>query len=179
MSSLSGGLSDKQGAIVPYLLKLLRQIPNASLETLRKIVDEKVKTEKQSEFYFAIEKLPTVDQGFFHNQYYSSRMQETKDAIGWKLYSALSSDTFRQMFSARTNSFDADAAMRDRKVVLVKGSRQALGDEGMSVFLQFIVAQFFSAQSLALDIPLSTGCSRHYSLLPMMMNVYNNKISNL
>jgi len=43
MSSLSGGLSDKQGAIVPYLLKLLKRIPGASLETLRLLVDEKVK----------------------------------------------------------------------------------------------------------------------------------------
>jgi hypothetical protein len=145
MSSLSGGLSDKQGAIVPYLLKLLRRIPDASLETLRLIVDEKVKRPEQSQFGSAIAALPHVDQGFFHNQFYSGRMQETKDAIGWKLYSALSSDAFREMFSAKTNSFDADAAMRERKVVLVKGARNALGDEGMKVFLQFIVAQFFSA----------------------------------
>lgn len=145
MSSLSGGLSDKQGAIVPYLLKLLRKIPNASLETLRQIVDEKVKGVEKSQFASIIATLPAVDQGFFHNQFYNSRMQETKDAIGWKLYSALSSDAFRQMFSAKTNSFDADAAMRDRKVVLVKGARGALGDVGMQVFLQFIVAQFMAA----------------------------------
>lgn len=173
MSSLSGGLSDKQGAIVPYLLKLLRQIPEASLETLRLLVDEKVKNVQHSQFASFILKLPPVDQGFFHSQYYSSRMQETKDAIGWKLYSALSSDAFRQMFSPRNTSevlqtpsnhasanrgfglstypqsipqsFDADAAMRDRKVVLVKGARQSLGDDGMTVFLQFIVAQFFAA----------------------------------
>jgi hypothetical protein len=172
MSSLSGGLSDKQGAIVPYLLKLLRKIPDASLETLRLIVDEKVRDVQKSQFSAAINALPTVDQGFFHNQFYNARMQETKDAIGWKLYSALSSDTFRQMFSPNKqhatepeankktsrrqqnfpNShgssiphFDADACMRERKTVIVKGGRQSLGDEGMSVFLQFIVAQFFAA----------------------------------
>lgn len=149
MSSLSGGLSDKQGAIVPYLLKLLTKIKlldgAVSLETLRLVVDEKVKLPSASKFAKAIAALDEVDQGFFHNQFYSSRMQETKDAIGWKLYSALSSDAFRQMFSAKTNTFSADDAMRDRKIVLVKGGRQSLGDEGMGVFLQFIVAQFFSA----------------------------------
>lgn len=145
MSSLSGGLTDKQGAIVPYLLKLLRQIPDASLETLRLVVDEKVKRPELSQFVQFINALPPVDQGFFHNQFYTHAMQMTKDAIGWKLYSALSSDAFRQMFSAKTNSFSADDAMRDRKVVLVKGSRSALGEHGMQVFLQFIVAQFFSA----------------------------------
>jgi hypothetical protein len=80
-------------------------------------------------------------------------MQETKDAIGWKLYSALSSDAFRQMFSASNTSFSADAAMRDRKIVIVKGGRSALGDDGMAVFLQFIVSQFFSAALRRQRIP--------------------------
>jgi hypothetical protein len=153
MSSLSGGLSDKQGAIVPYLLKLLRRIPNASLETLRQIVDEKVKRPFDSQFMPAISTLPTVDQGFFHNQFYSSRMQETKDAIGWKLYAALSSNAFREMFSAPYNSFSADKAMNEGKVVLVKGSRKSLGDEGMKVFLQFLVAQYFSAALRRESVP--------------------------
>src|SRR5207249_7438909 len=75
MSSLSGGLSDKQGAIVPYLLKLLRKIPDASLETLRLIVDEKVKGAQHSAFAEYIASLPNVDQGFFHSQFYTARMQ--------------------------------------------------------------------------------------------------------
>jgi hypothetical protein len=178
MSSLSGGLSDKQGAIVPYLLKLLRKIPGASLETLRTIVDEKVKSPEGSLFKSVIASLDTVDQGFFHNQFYNARMQETKDAIGWKLYSALSSDAFREMFSAKTNSFDADAAMRDRKVVLVKGARNNLGDEGMKVFLQFIVAQFFSAALRRERLPHS---ERHLCILfaDEAHHIFNSQTSNI
>jgi hypothetical protein len=153
MSSLSGGLSDKQGAVVPYLLKLLRQVPDASLETLREVVDEKVKTPSMSKFAEYINRLDLVEQGFFHNQFYSSRMQETKDAIGWKLYAALSSNAFREMFSAPYNSFSADKAMNECKVVLVKGSRKSLGDEGMKVFLQFLVAQYFSAALRRESVP--------------------------
>jgi hypothetical protein len=153
MSSLSGGMSDKQGAIVPYLLKLLKRIPGASLETLRLIVDEKVKGAVQSQFASVIASLPDVDQGFFHNQFYSSRMQETKDAIGWKLYAALSNETFRKMFSARTNSFDAWKAMQERKVVLVKGSENTLGEAGAPIFLQFIVAQAMQASFRRAALP--------------------------
>jgi len=145
MSSLSGGLTDKQGAIVPYLLKLLRRIEGASLETLRQIVDERVKNPAQSEFAEAIASLPLVDQGFFRNQFYAGKMDETKQAIGWKIYSAMASDAFREMFSAKTNSVDFDQLIADRKVVLVKGARRSLGDEGMRVFLQFMVAQYFAA----------------------------------
>jgi hypothetical protein len=163
MSSLSGGLSDKQGAIVPYLLKLLRQIPSASLDTLRDIVDEKgIKKLSASRYYQYIQKLPHVDQGFFQHQFHSTSMQETKNAIGWKLYSALSNDTFRAMFSARTNSFDAAAAMRDRKVVLVKGSENTLGQDGATIFLQFIVAQVMQASFKRATIP---EAERHLCLL--------------
>lgn len=153
MSSLSGGLSDKQGAIVPYLLKLLRKIPDASLETLRMIVDEKVKRIEQSAFHQFIVSLPTVDQGFFHNQWYTGDMQKTKDAIGWKLYAALSNETFREMFSAKTNSFDAWEAIQNRKVVLVKGSENTLGEAGAPIFLQFIVAQAMQAAFRRSNLP--------------------------
>jgi len=145
MSSLSAGLSDKQGAIVPYLLKLLRKIPNASLETLRLIVDEKVKKPQQSLFFEFISTLPQVDQGFFHTIFYHSSMDITKQAIAWKIYSAMSSDAFRQMFSAPTNSVNFDQLIADRKVVLVKGGRHSLGDDGMRIFLQFMIAQYFAA----------------------------------
>jgi len=145
MSSLSGGLSDKQGAIVPYLLKLLRKIDGASLETLRVIVDEKVKDARKSVFWPAIETLPPVDQGFFHTVFYHSSLDITKQSIAWKIYAAMSSDAFRQMFAAKANSINFDQLMAERKVVLVKGARNALGDEGMRVFLQFMVAQYFAA----------------------------------
>lgn len=153
MSSLSGGLTDKQGAIVPYLLKLIKEVRGASLETLREIVDEKVKSPDRSTFAREIAKLPSVDRGFFHNQFYSSRMQETKDAIGWKLYSALSSDAFRQMFSANTNSLDFDHLIAERKVVIVKGGFDSLGEDGMRVFLQFLVAQYYAAGMRRLRLP--------------------------
>jgi hypothetical protein len=146
MSSLSGGLSDKQGAIVPYMLKLLRQVPGASLETLRLIVGEKIKSPDKSAFAEHIAKLPAVEQGFFHDQFYSSRMQETKEAIGWRIYAAMSSDAFRKMFGeAKTNSVNFDQALAERKVVLVKGGRNALGDDGMRIFLQYIIGQYFAA----------------------------------
>lgn len=169
MDSLSDGLSSKQGALIPFLLKLLKQIPHASIDTLREVVDEKVKNPTQSKFAPYIERLQPIEKAFFHNQFYLSRMRETLDSIGWRLYSALSSDAFRQMFSPPAsssdvfhNSFDADAAMRDRKVVLVKGARQALGDAGMQVFLQFVVAQFFSA---ALRRERIDASARHLGIL--------------
>lgn len=162
MSSLSGGLSDKQKGFVPYLLALLRRIPDASLDTLRILVDEKVKRADQSRFWPAMQSLPDADRDFFENVFYASRVGDTKEAIAWRLYSALSSPTFREMFSAKKNSFDAAAAMHDRKIVLVKGSENALGEAGMPIFLQFIVSQVFLATLKRAAIPKE---QRHLCLL--------------
>ena len=145
MFALSGGLTDKQEAVAPYLLALLQKIPNASLDTLRILVGEKVRSPEKSAFASAIAQLDSVEQGFFRDQFYGGEMQRTKDAIGWKLYKALASTTFRKMFGAPRNSFDAHDAMAKKKIVLIKGGRAALDDDGMSVFLQFIIAQFFVA----------------------------------
>ena len=145
MSSLSGGMSDKQGAIVPYLLKLLRRIPKASVETLRLIVDEKVKRPEQSQFAAYIADLPSVDQGFFQNQFYHSSMEPTKQAIGWKIYSAMSSDVFKEMFAASHSTVDFNQLIAERKVVVIKGGFDVLGEDGMRVFLQFMVGQYYAA----------------------------------
>jgi hypothetical protein len=82
------------------------------------------------------------------------------------------------MFSGARNSFDADAALRDRKVVLVKGARSALGDEGMSVFLQFIVSQFFSAALRRHRIPPE---KRHLFMLfaDEAHHIFNSQTSNI
>jgi hypothetical protein len=162
MSSLSGGLTDKQGAAVPYLLKLLRAIKGANLDTLRQVVDEKVKSPSASKFAAAIQTLDPTDQGFFQTVFYHPTMDVTKQAIAWKLYSALSSDAFRQMFSAKQNSVNFDQLIEDRKVVLVKGGRNALGDTGMEIFLQFILTQYFSAGLRRDRIP---EAQRHLCLL--------------
>lgn len=178
MSSLSGGLSDKQKQIVPYLLKLLRKLNSPSIETLAHIVGEGVKSIDRSTYRDAIRTLPLTDQLFFETVWFASGIAETKAAINWRLLGALSSDAFRQMFSAKANSFDADNAMRNRKVVLVKGARTALGDDGMSVFLQFIVSQFFTAALRRESIPAD---QRHLCILfaDEAHHIFNSQTSNI
>jgi len=174
MSSLSGGLSDKQSNITPYLLKLLRQIPGASLETLRELVDERPKKPEQSKFAETISKLPPKERDFFQHQFYTSHIQVTKDAIAIKIYGAMSSAAFEKMFSATENSFDAHAAMRERKVVLARGSELTLGEHGLSVFLQYVVSQFFLASLARFRIPQR---ERHqcYLLCDEAAHIYNHQ----
>jgi hypothetical protein len=153
MSSLAGTLSDKQSGIIPYLLKLIRVIPNATLQTLLDIVREKPIKDKPSAFLKYAEKLHPDDANYFKLQFFGNKMVETKEALGWKLAYAMSSDAFKQMFAAKTNSFDAYQAMQQNKIVLVKGGESVLGPHGLQVFMQLVVSQFFLAAQRRDAIP--------------------------
>jgi hypothetical protein len=178
MSSLSDGLTDKQGAIIPYLLRLLRAIPGASLETLRLLMDEKIKGASASQFWPGMQTLSDVDQGFVKNNFYNASMNATKKSISWKIYGAMGSDTFRKMFSAPTNSFDARAAMRDRKVVLARGSENTLGEHGLPTFMQYVVSQCFLAALARFHIPKE---ERHqcYLLCDEASHIFNHQTARI
>ena len=89
-------------------------------------------------------------------------MAETKTAMGWKIYAALDNETFRAMFSATHNSFNAYSIMQNKKICLVNGSQKTLGTDGMAVFLQFIVAQCYAASFRRGDLNEE---DRHLSLM--------------
>lgn len=173
MSSLSGGLSDKQAGIAPYLFDLLKKMPTPTLDTLRLIVEDDAKTAEKSDLYPYIQQLEPRTQDFFRKQFFTG-MKETRQAIAWKIYAAMGSSAFAQMFGASTNSFDAAQCMRERKVVLARGSETTLGEHGLPIFLQFIVSQCLMAALQRMSIPKR---DRHLCLLIVdeAKHVFNNQ----
>lgn len=153
MASLSSELTTKQGTAVAYILMLLRAIPGSTIDTLRQIMEEKAKTIDRSKYATAIRSLDPLVQDFFENQFFNQQMSETRQQINRRLYTVLANDTFRKMFSAPRNAFDAYEAMQQKKVVLINGARNVLRAEGSSVFLRFMVAQFLSAAFRRAAIP--------------------------
>lgn len=153
MSSLSSELTTKQGTAVAYILMLLRAIPGATIDTLRQIMEEKAKSLDRSKYADVVRTLDPLVQDFFDNQFFNPQMSETRQQINRRLYTVLANDTFRRMFSAPRNAFDAYEAMQQKKVVLINGARNALRAEGSGVFLRFMVAQFLSAAFRRAAIP--------------------------
>lgn len=162
MSSLSSDLTTKQGTAVAYILMLLRAIPGATIDTLRQIMEDKAKTLDRSKYANVIRTLDPLVQDFFDNQFFNPQMSETRQQINRRLYTVLANDTFRKMFSAPRNVFDAYEAMQKKKVVLINGARNALRAEGSGVFLRFMVAQFLSAAFRRASIP---EVERHLCML--------------
>lgn len=145
LSSLAGGLTEKQQSCVEPLFALLTQIPRATLETLHDIVVERPSKKQSPKYAAEITKLDKIHAGFFNLFYGTSDFDITKSALQWKISRALSRPAFRQMFSAPKNSIDLDRFIREKKIILVKGGEKALGREGMRILLLYLLSQFYAA----------------------------------
>jgi Helicase HerA, central domain len=145
LSSLAGGLSEKQQACVEPLFALLKNIPGANLATLHDIVTERPKKGQPLKYATAMANLEQEQRDFFELLFYTGNFQETRDALQWKFSRALSRPAFKKMFGAQKNSIDIDRFIRARKIVLVKGGEKALGREGMRILLLYLLSQYYAA----------------------------------
>ncbi len=144
-TAIDSELTTKQGTAVTYLLRLMAKIPGATIDTLKHVMEENVRSLEQSRYWPCIEQLDTTTQDFFRNQFYSGQMKDTRPQVARRLYTLLADPLFSRMFSAPENRFDADAAMRDRKIVLINTSQRVLGEDSSAVVGRFFVAQIFAA----------------------------------
>jgi hypothetical protein len=143
-TAIDNSLTPHQSTTVTYLLRLMRVIPNATINTLRQVLDDRSKSVKESPFVLYIRRLDDIAQEFFESHFFSQGpMQLTKSSISRRLFALLANDTFRQMFAAPLNSFDPLQALQEKKIVLINTSQQKLGSAGP------ILGRFFIAQALS------------------------------
>lgn len=146
MSALSADLSSTQSTMAAFILRLMRAIPGSTIDTLRKVMEDPAKTLEKSAFAPYIATLDPIAQDYFRNQFYASgTIGVTKSSVARRIYTLLSNETFAKMFSAPTNSFDAFAAMQEKRIVLINTSMQLLRAEASSVFGRYMLAQILSA----------------------------------
>jgi hypothetical protein len=145
MSALSSELTTKQSTAATYILKLLQKIPNATIETLRQVMEESAKSIDKSAFAFAIAQLDPYAQDFFRKQFYSTNMGETRQQVAQRLYTVLANDLFRTMFTSPKNTFSIYDAIQEKKVVLINTSRDVLKKDGSALFGRWMLTQITAA----------------------------------
>ncbi|KAB2943071.1 MAG: DUF87 domain-containing protein [Hyphomicrobium sp.] len=153
-TAIDSELTAKQGTAVTYLLKLMRVIPGATIETLKDLME----AGKDSDLLQHVSKLDRITQDFFAHQFLDKSMVPTRTQIARRLYTILGNPTFTRMFAARENRFNALTALREKKIVLVNTSQRFLGQEASGVFGRFMIAQCLAAA-------YERGPSNHLSLL--------------
>lgn len=131
---LGAELTQRQGVIFKYIARLMMEIPGATIQTLRQLMED------GERFRPYMEKLPGSARAFFETRFFDRSFNETKKQILTRLWGVLSNGTFERMFSHERNKVDMYEAMSTGKIVLINTAKDLLTHDGAAIFGRFFIA---------------------------------------
>lgn len=135
-SLLSAEMTQKQNIIFRYVTRLMLQIPDATIQTLRELMEPK------SELKFAahIEKLTGSAREFFRTEFGTSEFTQTRRQVLRRLWGILENQSFERMFSHPRSKLDLFTEMNAGKVILINTAKDLLKESGTEIFGRFFIA---------------------------------------
>ena len=131
---LGAELTQRQGLIFRYLARLLIEIPDATIHTLRELMEDGDK------FRPYMEKLSGTARSFFATRFFDRQFNETKKQILTRLWGVMSNASLERMFSHPTNKVDIFELLNQGKIILINTAKDLLGQEGSAIFGRFFIA---------------------------------------
>lgn len=136
---LGAELTQRQGLIFRYLARLLIEIPNATIHTLRELM------ENGEKFRPYMERLHGTPRSFFATQFFDRKFSETKKQILTRLWGVMSNASLERMFSHTENRIDLFDLLNQGKVIFINTAKDLLGQEGSAIFGRFFIALILQA----------------------------------
>lgn len=146
---LGAELTQKQGVIFRYLARLMLAIPDATVQTLRELMEDGTR------FRSYMQQLQGTARHFFEAEFFHPSFRATKQQILKRLWGVLSNPTFERMFSYPRNKVDLFTLMNGGSVILISTAKELLKQEGSSIFGRFFIAQIVQAATERAIIPRS------------------------
>jgi hypothetical protein len=131
---LGAELTQRQGLIFRYLARLLIEIPDATIHTLRELMED------GERFRPYMEKLTGTARSFFATRFFDRQFNETKKQILTRLWGVMSNASLERMFSHSKNKVDVFELMNEGKIILINTAKDLLGQEGSAIFGRFFIA---------------------------------------
>jgi len=131
---LGADLTQRQGLIFRYLARLLIEIPDATIHTLRELMED------GERFRPYMEKLTGSARNFFATQFFERKFGETKKQILTRLWGVLSNASLERMFSHTRNKIDIFELLNQGKIILINTAKDLLGQDGSAIFGRFFIA---------------------------------------
>ena len=135
-SLLSAEMTQKQNVIFRYVTRLMLQIPNATIHTLRDLMEPK----SEVKFAASIDQLTGSAKDFFRTEFSSSEFTQTRKQVLRRLWGILENQTFERMFSHPRSKLDLFAEMNAGKVILINTAKDLLKETGTEIFGRFFIA---------------------------------------
>ena len=149
---LGAELTQKQGVVFRYLARLMLAIPNATLHTLRELMED------GTPFKPYMDRLEGTSRKFFETQFFNKSFDATKTQMLRRLWGVLSNRTFERMFSHKENKIDLFEAMNTGKIILINTAKDLLKTEGSQIFGRFFIAMIGQAALQRAAIPAEMRC---------------------
>ena len=131
---LGAELTQRQGVIFRYLARLMMEIPNATIQTLRQLM------ENGEPFRPYMERLPGTARSFFETRFFDRSFNETKKQILTRLWGVLSNATLERMFSHPRNKVDIYESINSGKIIFINTAKELLKQEGCAIFGRFFIS---------------------------------------
>ena len=138
-SLLGAELTQKQGVIFRYLARLMLEIPDANILTLRDLMDD------AEPFMPYMEKLSGSARYFFEREFFDRSFGPTKKQIAKRLWGVLATPSFERMFAQRENKIDMFDLLNRGSVILINTSKDLLKQEGCELFGRFFLSMISQA----------------------------------
>lgn len=140
-SLLDAGMTQKQSVIFRYITRLLLHIPDATIHTLRELLEDDGYTRHAEH----IGKLEGSARAFFDNEFRGKEFAQTRRQVLRRLYGILENPTFERMFSHPKSKLDLFAEMNAGKVILINTAKDLLKENGTEIFGRFFIAMIAQA----------------------------------
>lgn len=138
---LSAEMTQKQNVIFRYVTRLMLHIPNATIHTLRELMEPR----GAERFAEHIVKLTGSARQFFETEFNSREFEQTKRQVLRRLWGILENQTFERMFSHPRSKLDLFAEMNAGKVILINTAKDLLKEQGTEIFGRFFIAMIAQA----------------------------------
>lgn len=148
-SLLDAQMTQKQNVIFRYVTRLMLHIPNATIHTLRDLMEPGA----DAKFAEHIAKLSGSARHFFENEFSSREFEQTKKQVLRRLYGILENQTFERMFSHPRSKLDLYSEMNEGKVILINTAKDLLKESGTEIFGRFFIAMIAQAAQERAVIP--------------------------
>lgn len=146
-SFLGAELTQKQGVVFKYLARLMLAVPDATIHTLMKIMED------GKPFKPYMDQLDGSARYFFETEFFHPSFAATKKQVLRRLWGVLSTPAFERMFTQPKNKLDLFEAMNEGKIILVNTAKDLLKREGSQLLGRFFVAMISQAALERSTIP--------------------------
>lgn len=144
---LGAEMTQKQGVAFTYLARLMLEMPNATILTLRDLMDD------PEPFKDEIAKLSGSSRMFFEREFLSKSFTQTRRQISRRLWGILAIPAFERMFGQTEHKVDLFDLLNSGKIILINTSKALLKKEGSTIFGKFFLAAISQAISERAVIP--------------------------